>query len=164
MRILQFEFTDFNPHHYHPEKMPENQIAYTATHDNDTTVGWFSELKPHDQHLIREYLHSDGKEIGWDFIRYGYKCKSRWIIVPLQDFFGLGTEGRMNVPGLAKGNWGWRFKDGMLTAELAQRIKKETAATGRCHGSKLWFEYPKHEVDEVNGVMAEKLEKIEVKK
>jgi 4-alpha-glucanotransferase len=162
MRIFQFEFTDFNPHEYHPEHKPENQIAYTDTHDNNTLIGWFGELPEKEQELIKIYLHSDGTEINWDFIRYAYKCQARWVIVPLQDFLGLGTEGRINVPGLAEGNWGWRFRDGVLTPELAKRIKSETAKTKRCHGSKLWFHYSKTAHTTVNGSLADRLATMEV--
>lgn len=152
MRILEFEFTDFDPENYDPTTKPENQIVYTDTHDNNTILGWFSELKPEAQKIILEYLKSDGSEVNWDFIRYAYKCQARWAIVPLQDFLGLGTEGRMNVPGLAEGNWGWRFEESALTEELATRIKAETVKGKRCHGSKLWFHYPKGEDKLVDGM------------
>ncbi|KAI9007694.1 malQ protein [Hyaloraphidium curvatum] len=148
MRILQFEFTDFDPRQYDPSSKPENQVCYTDTHDNNTLVGWFRSIEKEQQALIREYLHADGNEINWDFIKYAYHAKSRWVIVPLQDYLGLGGEGRMNVPGVADGNWAWRYEERQLTKALAARIKREAEKTGRCHGSKRWFNYPDSMVDE----------------
>ena len=134
MRILQFGFgsdpknADL-PHNYIP-----NVVAYTGTHDNDTTVGWFNSVAGEGstrtaEQINRErtfclnYLDTDGEEIHWDFIRALLGSVANTAVVPLQDLLGLGTEARMNLPNSTEGNWAWRFKKGALTGDLATRLK-----------------------------------------
>lgn len=142
MRILQFAFTGDQknvdlPHHY-----IKNSVAYTGTHDNDTTVGWFNS-KPADgstrdasqiereRNFCLRYLNSDGEEIHWDFIRTVYASVSDTVLVPAQDILGLGNEARMNLPGSEKGNWFWRFADGDLTPQHATRLNVLAETYGR---------------------------------
>ncbi|MFB3915404.1 MAG: 4-alpha-glucanotransferase [Terriglobales bacterium] len=134
MSILQFAFgkdpqaPSFKPHNY-----PRNHVAYTGTHDNDTTVGWWtssgegdSTRTPQDireeREFARRYLDLDGREINWVFIRTVMASVADFAIFPLQDVFGLSSEARMNLPGTASGNWRWRFPAERLTADLAQRL------------------------------------------
>jgi 4-alpha-glucanotransferase len=144
MRILQFAFSSDTknidlPHNYVP-----NVVAYTGTHDNDTTVGWFKsaagEGSTRDEKQIErerkfclDYLNSNGKEINWEFIRTVLASVADVAVVPLQDVLGLGTEARMNLPNSTEGNWAWRFKEGDLSEALAQRLKKLAALYGRLH-------------------------------
>jgi 4-alpha-glucanotransferase len=134
MAILQFAFgTDpqgpsFRPHNYSREL-----AAYTGTHDNDTTVGWWnssgasdSTRTPEDvaeeRAFARSYLNLRDEPIHWAMIRAILGSIADLAIVPLQDVLGLGTEARMNLPGTSKGNWRWRFKQGALTPELAKQL------------------------------------------
>jgi 4-alpha-glucanotransferase len=133
MAILQFAFgtdpqaPDFKPHNY-----PRNRVAYTGTHDNDTTVGWWTAGTGHstrsrddllaEHEFTRRYLHTDGREIQWDFIRAVIASVANTAIVPLQDVLGLGTEARMNQPATSSGNWRWRVAPDALTEALAQRL------------------------------------------
>ena len=57
----------------------------------------------------------------------------RATIAPVQDVLGLGSEARMNTPGVAHGNWGWRYEHGALESALAGRLRAITLATGRLH-------------------------------
>ena len=68
-------------------------------------------------------------------IREALASQADTAIIPAQDLLELGSEARMNVPGIAKGNWRWRLKDGALTQELAQRLRSMTIASGRLSGS-----------------------------
>jgi 4-alpha-glucanotransferase len=52
-------------------------------------------------------------------------------IVPMQDVLGLGSEARMNTPGRPEGNWSWRLESGLLTDELAARVRAASEAGGR---------------------------------
>ena len=64
-------------------------------------------------------------------IREALASQADTAIVPAQDLLELGSEARMNFPGIAKGNWQWRLKDGALTQELAQRLRSITITYGR---------------------------------
>ena len=141
MRILQFGFGSDSknidlPHNYVP-----NVVAYTGTHDNDTTVGWFrsvagegstrtAEQIERERTFCLNYLNTTGEEIHWDFIRGVLASVANTAIVPLQDLLGLGTEARMNLPNSTEGNWVWRYESG-LTDKLAQRLKELTKLYGR---------------------------------
>jgi 4-alpha-glucanotransferase len=145
MRILQFAFgNDERAEAFRPESYPPNCVVYTGTHDNDTTVGWFNSKPGPDstrtleeieaeRHVVRDYLQCDGSHIHWDLIRLGSRSNADTFVVPLQDLLGLGSDGRMNTPGVAGGNWQWRFAWDQLTDELKERFAHVTRSTGRTH-------------------------------
>jgi 4-alpha-glucanotransferase len=132
-RVLQFEFasnlkTSSIPH-------PVDSVVYTGTHDNDTTAGWYESLPSAQREALQKQLRTDGPGVVWGMIREALASPADTAIVPAQDFLELGSEARMNSPGLAKGNWQWRLKDGALTQALAQRMRSLTVACGRLkHG------------------------------
>ena len=76
----------------------------------------------------------EGGEIAWDFIRSVWSSKSGLAIAPLQDLLNLGLEGRMNVPGVAAGNWCWRCTEEMLTPSIFERLRELTISAGRMAG------------------------------
>jgi 4-alpha-glucanotransferase len=140
MAILQFAFgkdpqaPDFKPHNYSPDL-----VAYSGTHDNDTTVGWWSSAGAgystrtsedvyQEREFTKRYLGTDGREINWAFIRALMASVANAVVVPLQDVLGLGSEARMNTPATPSGNWRWRYRESMLTDRHAQRLS-EMAAT-----------------------------------
>ena len=142
MRILQFAFGNGTKNIDLPHNYERNVVAYTGTHDNDTTVGWFSSVAgegstrtekqiEREREFCLEYLKTGGKEIHWDFIRALLASVANTAIVPLQDLLGLGTEARMNLPNTTEGNWAWRFKPNALTNEISERLKKLTELYGR---------------------------------
>jgi 4-alpha-glucanotransferase len=125
-----------------PHNYTTNIVAYTGTHDNDTTVGWFQSVAgegstrtakqiEQERTFCLNYLNSNGKEIHWDFIRALLSSVANTAIVPLQDLLGLGTEARMNLPNSTKGNWTWRFKVGALSEKIGNRLKDLTDWYGR---------------------------------
>jgi 4-alpha-glucanotransferase len=153
MRILQFAFSSDATNHDLPHNYHANVAVYTGTHDNDTTVGWFSsvagegstrtEEKVEDERaLCRQYLNTDGKEIHWDFIRAVWQTVANTAVVPLQDLLGLGNEARMNLPNSTEGNWSWRFNPDALSDELALRLRKLTELYGRTQDNKEDGEQP----------------------
>ena len=131
MKVLQFAFSGDPDDLYLPHNYQRQCVVYTGTHDNDTTLGWWRGLPPQDQHNVRLYLGRDGRDVSWDFIRLALASVAETGIVPMQDVLGLGSEGRMNTPGRAGGNWGWRYTPGMLTVDLAKRLGELTAVYGR---------------------------------
>lgn len=116
MTILQFAFGGDASNLYLPHNLAANAVVYPGTHDNDTTLGWYRSASPKEQDYVRRYLRVDGREAGWDFIRAAYSAVSRLAILPLQDLLGLGAEARFNTPGVAAGNWQWRYSDAQLDA------------------------------------------------
>jgi len=142
MRILQFAFSGETTNIDLPHNYIANVVAYTGTHDNDTTVGWFSSVAgpgstrtaeqiERERKFCLDYLNTTGEEIHWDFIRAVLASVANMAIVPLQDLLGLGTEARMNLPNSTEGNWMWRLKPGALDDALAERLRKLTELYGR---------------------------------
>jgi 4-alpha-glucanotransferase len=143
MRVLQFGFGGGDPKNIDlPHNYVPNVVAYTGTHDNDTTVGWFNSVAgesstrtakqiEEEQRFSLNYLNTDGVEIHWDFIRCVWSSVSNTAIAPLQDVLGLGSEARMNLPNSNQGNWSWRYAAGDITNEIAGRLKSLTEVYGR---------------------------------
>ena len=135
MRILQFAFAGDARNRDLPHNYINNCVAYTGTHDNDTAVGWFEARKTkrgsHERQACLEYLNTRGREIHWDFIRAVWGSVADTAVASLQDVLGLGNDARMNLPATTGGNWAWRFRDGDLTPEHAERLRKLTELYGR---------------------------------
>ncbi len=130
MNILQFAFDDptnrFLPHNY-----SSNTIAYTGTHDNDTTRGWYATAPEVERDYYRRYTSRDGSDVSWDLIRLAWASVADLAIAPLQDILDLGTEARMNVPGTAQGNWRWRMPAEGLNDWARARLVEMTIVYGR---------------------------------
>jgi 4-alpha-glucanotransferase len=131
MKVLHFAWADTAISKDLPHNFGKNFIVYTGTHDNDTTVGWFATASPGERFFVHTYTGANGSNIAWDMIRLAFTSQANTAIVPLQDVLSLGTHARMNLPGRASGNWGWRYREGVLSAELAQRLRNLTNATAR---------------------------------
>src|SRR5215216_7681940 len=131
MKVLQFAFGGDPTGPYLPHNYLPHCIVYTGTHDNDTTLGWWNTAMPGDRHYVQLYLGRDGSDISWDFIRLALASVAEMAVIPMQDVLNLGSEGRMNTPGRPGGNWGWRYTEDMLTAELALRLRSLTEIYGR---------------------------------
>ena len=121
MAVLQFAFgSDPQSSSFIPHNLTRDVVVYTGTHDNDTTVGWWTagvgdttrteEDVQAERDFACAYLRSDGTEIHWDFVRAALGSVADTAIVPLQDVLGLGSAARMNVPAREQGNWTWRFR------------------------------------------------------
>jgi 4-alpha-glucanotransferase len=136
MAILQFAFgkdpqaPTFQPHNY-----PRDVVAYSGTHDNDTTVGWWTSAGEGDstrtaadvareKAFARRYLNSDGTEINWVLMRTLMASVATTVLFPLQDVLGLGSKARMNRPAIASGNWRWRFAPEMLSSSIEARLRE----------------------------------------
>ena len=137
MGVLQFAFDDDNVHrpcHYLP-----GMVCFTGTHDNDTTVGWWKALNKSARDKsgkdkvarVKSYFQTDGSEIHWSFIQAILTSVANTVAVPMQDVLGLGSEARMNMPGCAAGNWGWRLQEKQLTRAISERLRDLTVVSGR---------------------------------
>jgi 4-alpha-glucanotransferase len=136
MAILQFAFGNdpqaptFKPHNY-----VRDLVAYTGTHDNDPVAGWWASGGASDstrtpEDVLKEHAHARAyfgfkdEPIHWVMIRGIMSSVANTAIAPMQDLLGLGSEARMNLPGVPSGYWKWRMKPGAATGEIAARLKE----------------------------------------
>jgi 4-alpha-glucanotransferase len=134
MRVLQFAFGNdpladvYLPHCYIP-----HCVAYTGTHDNDTTLGWWRTLPEHARHEVMRQLGVEDPEAVPDaMMATVLGSRAALAILPMQDVLGLGSEARMNTPGTDNGNWRWRFEWEAIPADLASRLLEHIQKTHRC--------------------------------
>jgi 4-alpha-glucanotransferase len=131
MRILQYGLAGCGPNPYLPEAYPEDCVAYTGTHDNDTLVGWYRRAPARARAFTRSYLGTSSDDIAWPAIERMLASRARHVVFPLQDILGLDNRSRMNLPGTTQGNWQWRFSEGDLRSDLARRLHDLSRATHR---------------------------------
>jgi 4-alpha-glucanotransferase len=131
MRVLQFGF-DNEPGNVHvPFRHVRDCVVYTGTHDNDTTLGWYSSLDRDTRERVDLYLRVTSGAMPDVMIRAALGSVGQLAVLPLQDVLGLGSEARLNTPGTSAGNWTWRLPPGALTPELARTYRRLNAAYGR---------------------------------
>jgi 4-alpha-glucanotransferase len=140
MAVLQFAFGEDGTHR--PNNYSRQLVSFTGTHDNNTTRGWWHDLrtaaksKPgspsrREMARVKAFLQSDGREISWRFIQATMASVADVSMIPLQDVLALGREARMNIPGRAKGNWDWRYASESITTRITARLRELTEVTGR---------------------------------
>ena len=132
MKVLHFAFGSSDPDDpYLPHNYVPRCVVYTGTHDNDTTLGWWRSLADWERTRIQTYIARDGHDICWDMIRIAFASVAETAIVPLQDILCLGSEARMNTPGMAGGNWSWRYTPEQIDNQARTRLRTITAIYGR---------------------------------
>jgi 4-alpha-glucanotransferase len=131
MKIIQFAFDSDSTNNFLPHNYPQNCVVYSGTHDNDTSIGWYQSAPDVEKHRARMYTRSDGNEINWEFIRLGMYSVADQAIFPLQDFMGLDSSHRSNIPGTSSGNWLWRYTEDMLAGIDKNRIKDLSTNSNR---------------------------------
>lgn len=133
MKILEFAFDSDWKNPYLPYNYTsDNTVVYTGTHDNDTVCGWYASCSSATRRFARKYLGiRKGEQPHWKFIRCAYSTCANLAVVQMQDFLGLGSEARMNVPSVENGCWSWRLGPGALPDALASRICRLTKEYNR---------------------------------
>lgn len=136
MRVIQFGFSSKGAHMHLPHQYVPSMVAYTGTHDNDTTVGWWERATEEERAAAQAYVGHIATVDGvarpvWPMIRATEASVAQLAIVPAQDLFELGSEARMNTPAVAAGNWSWRALEGGWTAGLAKRLADVVEVTDR---------------------------------
>lgn len=137
MKVLEFAFdcrdsgnaSDYLPHNY-----STNCVVYTGTHDNETLVSWYKNIKPEERRMVRDYLHNYMIADKWlykDIIALAMRSVAQLCIIPMQDFLGFDNKARMNKPSTLGENWKWRLKEGEFTEELMEEILAMTRLYGR---------------------------------
>jgi 4-alpha-glucanotransferase len=111
-RVLQFAFDEHEDNPHLPQNFVSNTVVYSGTHDNPTSREWFEELAKYQQ---ESRIFNHGDEPGPALIGTAWSSRAALAIAPLQDLLNLGREARMNIPGLAGGNWRWRCAGELLT-------------------------------------------------
>lgn len=141
MKVLEFAFdsrdsgcaNDYLPHNY-----PENSVAYTGTHDNETLAGWWKSITPEEQKMARDYLcdqYTPQSKLGKSFISLILRSRAALCVIPMQDYMGLDNRSRINKPSTVGTNWKWRLTGADLTGELKSEIYSMTLRYGRMNWS-----------------------------
>ena len=117
-----------------PHAHPRNCVAYTGTHDNDTTVGWWRTLDAQARRRCRTVCGPDvARALHHALARVLMESPAALAVLPMQDVLGLDGRARMNLPGSPKGNWRWRLgrdwhaQSARASPDLASLLR----ATGR---------------------------------
>ena len=136
MKVLQFGFSDRGAHIHLPHRFVTNTVAYTGTHDNDTTRGWWDHgTSDTEKAAAAAWLgvdpHAEGASVVWPLIRATADSVADLALYPVQDILALASDARMNIPSHPTGNWSWRCPENALTPALAQQLAALTTVTDR---------------------------------
>jgi 4-alpha-glucanotransferase len=134
MRVLQFGFDGHSENPHLPHNYVHNAVAYTGTHDNNTTKGWFEALPDSQKQTVRDSLRlpaGETREVANQLMRSVWSSPAALAIAPLQDLLNLGAETRMNVPGRTDGNWRWRWTDSTLSPPAFRWLGELTKEANR---------------------------------
>ena len=136
MKVIQFGFSDKGAHLHLPHQYTTDTVAYTGTHDNDTTAGWWRTAAPAERAAAEAYVGQlpmvEGKpRPAWPMLRAVSASTAEIAVAPAQDLLELGSEARMNTPAVAQGNWSWRAPEDCWTPQLAERLAALVEVTDR---------------------------------
>lgn len=126
MKVLQFAFDGAHDSEYLPHSYTHNCVAYSGTHDNETLLGWYDGSSEPVRSQIDAYLAvTEEGGIRDAAIRALMMSSADTVIIPMQDYLGLGNEARINVPSVSGGkNWCWRVDYWALTADVSDYMRK----------------------------------------
>lgn len=131
MVVLQFAFDGDGTNPHLPHNHARDDVVYTGTHDNDTTLSWFSGLPDATAQRVLDYLGLPGEAMPWPLVRAALASVAALAVLPVQDLLGLDGAARMNTPGTIVGNWAWRLMPGQLDPALAARLRTTLEIYGR---------------------------------
>jgi 4-alpha-glucanotransferase len=132
MKVVQFGFSDKGAHTHLPHQFVPATVAYTGTHDNDTTLGWWKTASEAERAAATAYTGTpNGASPVWPLIRAVETSVAETAVAPAQDLLELGSEARMNKPAVPEGNWSWRAPEHCWTEELAVKLAALAEVTDR---------------------------------
>ncbi len=131
MKVIQFGFSNKGAHTHLPHRFAPATVAYTGTHDNDTTLGWWTLASKSERQAAEVLVGPVDDRPVWPLIRAAQASVAEFAIAPAQDLLELGSEARMNTPAVAAGNWSWRAPESAWTPELAVRLAALAEVTDR---------------------------------
>jgi 4-alpha-glucanotransferase len=138
MIVLQFALADPA---FHPDQIPLHTVCYSGTHDNDTSRGWFlggqNDTRTTAEHRATQQqvlgvTGGSAASIHTDLVRLAFTSRARLAMAPMQDYLGLGSDSRMNIPGTTLNNWRWRMRADQLSAGAAEQISRLITDSSRC--------------------------------
>ncbi len=130
MKVMQFGFASTGDNEHLPHNFETDFVAYTGTHDNDTTVSWLKKIKGVERDHLRHYFGTTSVD-HWKMIRAVMGSVSMMVVIPLQDLLGLDASARMNTPGTIESNWIWRFSSIDVLKEDGEKLKALTKLYNR---------------------------------
>ncbi len=131
MKVIQFGFSDKGAHTHLPQQYETDTVAYTGTHDNDTTPGWWHTSDKHVHAAVEALVGPVHGRPVWPLLRAVAASVAAVALAPAQDLLELGSEARMNTPAVPEGNWSWRAPEGCWTPELAAKLAALVDVTDR---------------------------------
>lgn len=135
MKVLDFAFGSGADNWHLPHNATRACVLYTGTHDNEPIRGWWASAPEHERAYAAAYLGLAGEaDLCESMIRLAYASVADTVIVPMQDYLELGTEGRMNRPSTLGGNWAWRMPEDAASDALSARIAHFNRTFGRWNG------------------------------
>jgi 4-alpha-glucanotransferase len=138
MRVLTFAFSSDDSDSFLPHNYPIEAIAYTGTHDNDTTLGWCRTAPDNEREFADRYLALDENDPVAGFLEALWASRAMVAIAPLQDLLRLDSSARMNIPGTTDANWRWRVTEGQITDErIPAQLIDLNRRYGRTSGSQV---------------------------
>ncbi len=137
MKVIQFAWDlskgsldTENP--YLPHNYEKNCVAYTGTHDNETTRGWYNNQPDSCKDILRRYFQSSDDDIVWQMIRGLLASVANTVVIPMQDIVGLDNSARMNLPAsVGSANWSWRYDPSTMQNWMLDRLKEFICLYGR---------------------------------
>jgi 4-alpha-glucanotransferase len=139
MKILSFAFNGDKGNLYLPERIEENSVCYTGTHDNDTLLGLIYSATEWDKNNLVFGVKSsldkmgifgrtdDDESLKDSIIELGFASKANLFISPFADLLGRWSDYRINEPGTcSEKNWSVRFLEKDFSDSLALKIKTLT--------------------------------------
>ena len=129
--VLQFAFDGSPDNPFLPPNHRVHAVVYSGTHDNDTTLGWYSSLDDKTREFVNHQLQCRADEMPGALIRAVLGSPAKLAIVPMQDVLELGSQHRMNTPGTTTGNWVWRFSWETLTSSHVREYRDLLERFGR---------------------------------
>ena len=139
MKILQFAWDlsrgyFYTDHAFLPHNYENNCVAYTGTHDNETTRGWYNGLSGDYKDIVRRYLQSSDDDVVWQMIRALLMSPANTVVIPMQDIMGLDNSARMNLPStVGESNWSWRYDPSLMQGWMMDRLREMITLYGRAH-------------------------------
>lgn len=131
MKVLHFAFGGDATNLYLPHNHIVNSVIYTGTHDNNTTMGWLAEIDEQTRNHAFDYLGGGPEQMPELLVRAALASVARLAVIPMQDVLSLGGVDRMNQPGVAEGNWRWRFRWEQVSAHVALHYRHLLELYGR---------------------------------
>ncbi len=138
MKIAQFGFVfdDIggfdHSHGFLPLNYGKDYVAYTGTHDNDTTLGWFRSLSSVEQNSVLDYLETDAGNVTRALVSAVMDSKAALAVIQMQDLLGLDGSARMNFPSTCNDrNWSWRMLDGAFSSSVMEGLSSLVLSSGR---------------------------------